>query len=263
MKAAGSKRKRVLSAGQGQKRTPNLKPPAAGKDQPPFLEFLSRAQGTLPEIISEAQLDTVNSALRFLFTHLRQARRQFHEEKDGRAGAFTALGAYWMFIVLFEAPLAESLQVPILRLQDALVGLDKGYVDPIVRPMRRRGRAPSSEVYAALKGQAAGTVKRLMEIDFDRRNSHEMVANQLRRLGVRAERGSGVVTANTVRNWCDAVSSDVGRHGTAAQMYDSMFARPEVQQRYSAMPKAQAGSLALDILAAWVRSTLPELQKPT
>jgi hypothetical protein len=43
----------------------------------------------------------------------REARRLFDQEGDnGRTGAFTALAAAWMFIVLFKEPLAESLQVP-------------------------------------------------------------------------------------------------------------------------------------------------------
>ena len=63
------------------------------------------------------------------------------EGDGGRAAAFTALGACWMFVALFRQPLAESLKVPILRLQDALAGLESGSVAPMMVPIRRRGRA--------------------------------------------------------------------------------------------------------------------------
>ena len=63
------------------------------KDLPPHLEFLLQSQGTLPEFITEADLETLNSGLRFLFAHLRNARQQFENEGDGgRLAAVAALG---------------------------------------------------------------------------------------------------------------------------------------------------------------------------
>src|SRR5262249_30394232 len=75
----------------------------------------------------------------------------------GRWGAFCALGAFQSFITLFKNPLEEDLHVPIVRLQDALVGLEQGRREPILEPVRRRGRAPSSHAYASMKGYAAAT----------------------------------------------------------------------------------------------------------
>lgn len=231
--------------------------------QPAYREFLDRAKGTLPEIIGDSDLDTLNSALGFLFAHLREARRQFEQEGDaGRFAAFTALAAYWMFVVVFKTPLAESLEVPILRLQAALAALDNNLVEPIVKPARRRGRAPSSPTYATLRGHAAGSVKQLVGAGLSRREAHEAVAKQLSYLGVHPERGSGDVTAATVRNWCDEVASDVGRHGPAAQFFDSMFA-PEEQRRLSELPKERAKSFVLKSLVGWVQSVFPELRKST
>jgi hypothetical protein len=227
-----------------------------------YLEFLERAKGTLPEIVTEADLDKLNSALSFLFALLRQARRQFDEEGDaGRKGAFTALGAYWMFVALFKQPLSESLQVPILRLQDALAGLEEGTASPMITPIRRSGRARSSNAHATLRGQAAGTVKRLVDSGLSRAEARKRVAKTLANLGVRPERGSGGLTPSTVKNWCDEISSDVGRHGTAAKMYDSMFARAEEQQRFAAMSKDDARRTALNTMAHWVQEVFPELKK--
>jgi hypothetical protein len=41
--------------------------------------------------------------------------------------------------------------VPILRLQDALASLEQNRVEPIVQPVQRTGRAPSSDAYGSLK----------------------------------------------------------------------------------------------------------------
>jgi hypothetical protein len=228
----------------------------------PHLEFLDRAKGTLPEVITEANLDTLNTALSFFFALLRLARRQFDEKGDAsRAAAFTALGAYWMFVAVFKQPLAESLQVPILRLLDAVAALENGTVSPLVTPIRHRGRTRSSNAHATLRGHAAGTVKRLVDKGTSRSEAHRRVAKVLANLGVRPERGSGAVTPSTVKNWCNEVSVDVGRHGVAAQMYDSMYARAEEQQRYAAMSKDDAQRFALDAMASWVQAVFPELQK--
>ena len=235
---------------------------AVASDDPPFLEFWKRAKGTLPETIGEADLSTLNSALGFLFGGLRRAQAQFEREKDnGRWGAFTALGAYWMFITLFRTPHEEGLEVPILRLQDALVGLDHNRIEPILKPVRRCGRAPASHPYACVKGHAAATVQLLLQKGLARGDAHRAVARQLRHL-VRPARGSGPITATTVRNWCDEVSRDVDRHGTAAQMYDYILARAG-KETFWALPKEQAKQFALQKLAGYAASMFPELQKPT
>jgi hypothetical protein len=149
---------------------------------------------------------------------------------------FHGLAAYWMFIAVFQPALAENLQVPILVLQDALAGLNKNAVAPILKPMPRHGRSPSSVAHATMRGHAAATVKILMEIGFARDNALNRVAETLAQLGIRPERGSGVVKASTVRSRCNEVSSDVGRHGEAAQQYDdgligSSFRIPEAMPR--------------------------------
>src|SRR5262249_45569988 len=152
------------------------------------------------------------------------------------------------------------LHVPILRLQDALQGLDQGRREPILEPVRRRGRAPSSHAYQHMKGYAAATVQLFQKAGVAHRDALGAVARQLRELGVRPERGSGTVTATTVRNWCNEVSSDVGRHGAAALMCDDRFS-PEEQERFLSLPKDQAIQLAIERLTRWVVSIFPGRQK--
>jgi hypothetical protein len=229
---------------------------------PPFLEFLNRAKGTLSETIGEADLSTLNSGLQFLFERLREAQEQFEREGDnGRLGARTALSACWNFILLFRKPLEETLHVPILRLQDALAGLAKGRTEPIVKAVRRRGGAPSSDAYDSIKGHAVATVQLLQLAGLTRDDARRVVAKQLSKLGVRPERGSGHVTATTLRNWADKVSSDFGRHSTAAIVHDDKLT-PEEKERFLASPKDRK-QFALQLLARYVRSISPGQRKPT
>jgi hypothetical protein len=141
-----------------------------------------RPSGTLPDQIGETELDALNSALESLFTKLREAKTQFEQDGDnGRLGAFTALGAFWKFITLFRTPYIESLQVPILRLQDALAKLEENRVEPILQPVRRPrgGRPPSSSAYASLKGQSVATVELLQEMGLERSAAGLAVAKEL------------------------------------------------------------------------------------
>ena len=240
---------------------------ALSGDVPPHLVFSGRYKGTLPEIISKSDLETLNLGLGFFFTLLRKARRLYLEEGDsGRAAAFTALGAVWQFIALFKLPHAEHLQVPILQLQNALVALEQNNVLPIKKPIARRGRAASSHVYATMKGFAAGTVARLLEAGIDRKQAWTLVASELTKQGVRPDRGPGKITANTVRHWRDEVVSDVGRHGTAAMAYDSMFGAEE-NKKFDSLGTAEVQRFALTSLCNYVQELFPErratAKKPT
>jgi hypothetical protein len=230
----------------------------------PEEKFLDRMKGTLPELITVGDLETLNAGLRFFFTDLRRAWELFQQsEGHGRAGAVKALGAMWRLIALFKQPFDESLYVPILRVQDALRALDGNTVSPMLRRVRRSGRAGSTSVRAALRGYAAGTVERLVQAEVPLPQARAQVASALVKLGARPERGSKQVTATTVRHWCDEVAADVGRHGDAAIVYHSMFTDDE-RGRFSRQPSDQARrSLALKSLAQWVMAVLPELQKPS
>jgi hypothetical protein len=229
----------------------------------PHVEFFTRFKGTFPEVITQSDLGRLNWALSFLFAGLREASRQFYQETDdGRSAAFTALGGCWQFIALFDRPLAESLHVPIVHLMDALVGLENNLVLQIVKPTPRRGRSPSSHKHATLRGHVAGTVNRLQEAGLSANDAFQKVAKHLNKLGLRPQRGSGPITTHTVRNWCNEVSSDFGRHGTAARMHDSMLVEFE-RQRFASLPKEMAADFALNSLISWVRTNFPPFEKST
>jgi hypothetical protein len=231
--------------------------PPAAPDDPPFLEFWKRTKDTLPERIGEPDLSTLNSAIGFLFRQLRLARAQFEREGDdaGRDAAYTALGAFHMFVTLFRKTRDEALHVPIVRLQDGLLGLQQGRIDAMLRPTRHPGRAHSSQTYLALKGLAAATVQLLLQTGLAPRDAHRAVAKQLAQLDIRAERGSGAVTATTVRNWYVEVSSDVGRRGAAALMWDDILA---FEKQEGSLPEDVVRRIALEHLATWVRDRFPD-----
>src|SRR5271170_5961346 len=134
------------------------------------------------------------------------------------------------FIALFDSTLAESLQTPVTNLMDALYALDHNNVQPILRPVARPGAAPSSPRYESLQGHAAGTVMRLRKSGHPPLEARELVAKKLTKLGVRPSRGSGSITAETIRHWCDEVTRDANRVGQAAKLYDSMFADEEASR---------------------------------
>jgi hypothetical protein len=227
---------------------------------PSHVDFVQRFTGTLPETIGQSDIDTLNAGLRHLFARLREARRLFHEEKDnGRAGAFTALGAMWQFVVLFKSPHSQLLQVPILALQNALAALEDNNVLPILEPVTRSGRGPSSQAYATLIGFTAGTVKRLVQAGEDRKHAFEAVAKLLAKQGVQSQRGSGAITANTIRHWCDEIEVDVGRRTTGAKAFYSMFL-PEENSRFDELHPSEARRRALGSLAHYVKHLFPELR---
>jgi hypothetical protein len=225
---------------------------------PANLEFAKGMAGTLPETVTADDLEILNAGLNRLFADLRRAHQFFQDgEGNGRGGAATALAALQRFITLFRAPLAEGLQVPILDLLQALVALENNNVLPVLKPVRRRGRAKSSDAYEALKGCVAETGQRLLQSGVTPADAHRRVAKELGTLGVRPERGAGDVTGTTVRHWCDGVAEDVGRGGTAAMIYDLIFTAEEIE-RFSRLPSNQARQdFALASLAAFVRKILP------
>ena len=97
------------------------KPPHPGRRsiRPEATEFLDRMKGTLPEEITSADLETLNTGLRFFFSKLRLASGYFiNQATSSRHGAIVALDAAWRLVALFKQP--YPLTSPILHLQGAL-----------------------------------------------------------------------------------------------------------------------------------------------
>jgi hypothetical protein len=252
---------RRRSAGQTSPSGPTVDPPRVLVEA---TDFLDQNTGTLPERITAADLEKLNAGLGFFFSYLRGASGVFYQSADGgRDGAVMALAAAWRFIALFEQPFAENLYLPILHLQDALQKLDEGTVAPMLaKSVRRRGRATSTRARGGLKGYAAGTVKRLVEANVLRREAWVLVSEALGQLGVRPERGSGPITATTVRHWCNDVAADVGRHGAAAIVYDGMFTDEERHRFSDLQSDRERQAHALNSLAGFVRANFPSAENP-
>jgi hypothetical protein len=236
-------------------KTPKKQPPediGTTAQNKAAVEFIDRMQGTLPDALTGRDLEVLNAALRFFFSDLRRASELFQQSE--RRGAIKALAAAWRFVALFKQPLADLLYLPLLQLQTMLMALDKGDVAPMLKPVRGPGRAVSSAARAALKGRAAAAVAQMMQTGLPQKQARDLVAKTLARLGVRPERGSGQITATTIRHWCDEVRADVGRHTDAAVVYDSVFTEEE-RALFSRLPSDDARcSHVLASLTAFIRA---------
>ena len=223
-----------------------------------YVEFFTRRKGTLPEEITSSELQILNEALSSLFAALRESRPLYEkaEVEDRRRAICVALAFYCRFIQLFKKPLEEGLDVPILHLIDALAGLNDNLVSsPILQPIPKPkgGRSKSSDVHNALKGLVAATVIFLCENGFRAPDAHKLVVQWLNKLGVRSVRGSGDITAKTVRYWCAEVSK-LGKTSTAtaAIMRNKMLAEPERKRLAAAAKNATPKYAARNRLISWV-----------
>jgi hypothetical protein len=226
------------------------KPPSAGGALPEcvyeFWKFFAQTEGTLPEVVAVEELATLNEGLRLLFENLRAANQWFQTgEGEGRGGAALALEALWRFTALFEKPRNECLHIPVQRL-----------LDQITRSAPKRGGQPLTGIQEAIKGQAAGSVKRLMQYGMPQSQAYKQVAKVLARHGVRLQRHGQ--PANTVRYWCEDVAADVSRKSMAAIAFERLFDEVE-NNRYAGMPSdAERRDYALKALADYLRKVAPD-----
>lgn len=206
--------------------------------------------GSLPDRIGPDQLAHLNEALHWLFGELRDAA-EHHRSGDngGRDGAFHAIKAVTAFLMLFRSVNKKGLQAPLALLANALTALDHNTVEPMMKPVPRPGRAPASSGRQSLKGVAAYVVRQLQDVGIDRTTACKDVAAQLVACDVRPDRGSGKITHRTIREWCDAISADVGRRGDDRQTFDGMLAGNK------RLPRKKARQLLLARLASIARQT--------
>jgi hypothetical protein len=178
-----------------------------------FREFVEKFGGTLPEVITEANLPILNEGLRLFFAELRLAAKWFHiGAGDGRGGAVISVDALWKFIAMFDRPLSEGLHIPAQSHWDELTHENPRHL---------------TGVQEAIRGQAAGTVKRLMQAGMSQRGARKQVAKVLVKHRVSKQRHGQQISANTVRYWREDVAADVSRKSMAAIAFDRMAAETE------------------------------------
>jgi hypothetical protein len=201
--------------------------------------------GSLPDPINDKYLAALNEALRYLFAELREAFHQSGASTD-REGALRAIEAVSKFLMLFRVVQDEQLHLPFAALDNALQALDQNVVLPLVTPKQRSGRGPATEGRQVSMGAAAYAVASLQRLGTNRQDACEAVAKELHACGVRPNRGSGILTARTVREWCDVVSVDYGRHTPAAQTFDELSA--EFDMALNNLPPETARKFLLEKL---------------
>jgi hypothetical protein len=172
---------------------------------------------------SRQQIEATNDAFNFLYDGLREAKLRFETGNDGgRDGVVHALETMLKFLYLYEPVQSGGLQAPLAMLFNALMNLDDGAVHPMLQKVPRRGRTRASAGRESLIGTVAFTVDALCDTGKPLDDAREIVARELRRAGVRPDRGGGEFTSRTVRAWCERVAADVGGHGEAKQMFESL-----------------------------------------
>src|SRR5262249_15200652 len=144
----------------------------------------------------------------------------------GREGVIHSVETTINFLSLFAAVISSSLHAPLGALHDALMSLNDGRVLPLLDPAKKTGRPRASAMRASLIGLVAFTVMRLTETGMQATAAHTTVARELEKAGIKPARGARMITARTIRGWCEEVRSDVGRHGGASQTYNHLIADP-------------------------------------
>jgi hypothetical protein len=186
-----------------------------------------RAVGSLAAPLGPAELVTLNMGLRYLFEELGTAHDVYAsgQHLDGAYGSLCAIVA---FLSMFRPVGVEGLFVPLAALESALWALDEGVVEPILKPPRppKSGRARSSVLHQELKGVAVYVAHRLCDLGLSQPEAFKAVSDDLKRIGVKPDRGSGEIEPRTVRGWCEEVAEDVGHHGTAALRYHALRSHP-------------------------------------
>jgi hypothetical protein len=231
---------------------------------------------SLPESISAGDVEAINEALALLFGRLRLARSLPLGKTDARPSAVVALGAVCRFLEQFEPALTESLLTPLLNLQSALLALNENNIQPVLKPVKRTGRAPSSHAFYALIGFAVGVARQLEWTELSPRSADKVVAQKLSVLGIMPTRGKNGVTAGTLHHWrhqIDAVepavrslpvqllqselrAEDLG--WITAAFIASTRSTDEWRRKITAIPRDQARDFALSTLEAMALDYSPK-----
>jgi hypothetical protein len=222
-------------------------------------EWWRLLQEPLPETVGPEHLPALNIGLQHLWAELRQAQSEYRAGRES-TGAYLSLIAVGAFLSLFGATWTEGLGMPLSALESALWALDEGIVEPILTPPRpaKAGRAPSSALKQELRGAAVYVLRRLMDFGLSRSAAEQAVADDLRRIGVRPDRGRGPgrLTRSAVRAWCEEVAADIGRRRTATRRYRLLLADP-TNKALDGMPADDAVKLLRHRLIAFAAAVNP------
>jgi hypothetical protein len=206
--------------------------------------------GRLPDKIEPSDLPLLNEALAYLFEQLGKATELYQAEPNaGREGVIHSVETVLKFLSVFAPVISLSLHAPLAVLFDALMTLDEGKVLPLLRPVKKSGRARASAMRESLMGVVVFHVDRLTETGMPAEAARKAVSRTLKNLGISPARGRASITARTIRGWCERVRADVGRHGEAAQAYDGLIAADPKDRATDGLPPTELRTALLGRLA--------------
>lgn len=222
---------------------------------------LFAAIGLLPEVIGVDDLPKLNVALAEMYLLLRYAADLWRQRQESEA-VFTAVRAAWTFMSRFDTGVCENLLAPLMKLASALMALDEGTVDPLLKPKRKPkgGRTPDTWERQWLVGWAVGTAHRLQWTDLSPTDADREVAAVLQRLGVRPARGaSRKMTHRTIRDWRERIAASP--HSTAAKAANAMLT-DGYKSQITAMAPLDARRSVLRVLQSYVLYERGDLRLP-
>lgn len=148
--------------------------------------------------------DALRHNLAALAADLLEAARAYGEAGREREGAEASLGAVLTFLSAFPEAREAGLGVPLAKLAQALADLDRGHVQFILAPARRKGRPGQAIPWELLRGRAAAAVVLRERSGESPPEASAAVAEALHSAGFRRP-GHGAkgheITATTVQNW--------------------------------------------------------------
>jgi hypothetical protein len=152
--------------------------------------------------------------LNTLSQDLEEANRLFHTgQNGGREGTIHAVEAVTRYLMTTPQLVGKLSVLPVL--QSALMSLDDGHTEPLLKATTKTGRARAGAIRECVVGNAVFTVQRLERTGMLTSQALAAVAAELNQVGIVTSRGRYTrVTARTVRGWRERVAQDVS--GVAA-----------------------------------------------
>jgi len=162
----------------------------------------------------------VDAALGGLIAGLTRASQTL--EAHRRGGWLEALDAIWRFLDRLDRYDEGRTKVPIATLMAALQDLDRGTVNPGLRPTREGGRPPDSYDEAVLRAIAAAWMHFLLEAGRSKPAAAQFIARVLIKQKVPLGQQKNVTTeqaGRTVAKWRERLEKG-GDHPQAVERYE-------------------------------------------